>query len=495
MKKILTLLLAFTLSFSSCKDFLTIVPSDALFLEDVQALKQTLGAWLTNYNSGGTATYSGGPSPWASLGYNSKYAAYSDVFNFNNWSAKESLTDTEKRQFARLLTSNSEWAAFYAIIGHMNLILNEIDKAVGEDDMRNYVKGEALIHRANGFFKLLQCYAPMDDATMGIPVYLDTYGGFDAADLSRQHQRVVFNQILGDLQEAERLLGITPPRSSYNMAYSYDYVYRIRSQVYLWKASGPVAENDDWANAARAAEAAIERTGNALPWDVDKLSSSLFGAGSGTSPSHTSIYPEGLYTTSAGLLAVITYNFGYDLNLWKTLYKSNDRRKYLWFGVTQGRDPEAVLATDLDPLQKRRGFGFMFSRAHARVYYRLNEQYLILAEAYAHTDFEKGKELLKRWQSVRYSLPESDWYVPTSQEDLLEEVLRERKREFVNEGDLHWFDMKRLGVTDSGRDLGIFKALPLESDDFRYSFMVPTSETETNTGIKQNPRWMDYLVL
>ena len=493
MKKILTLLLAFTLSFSSCKDFLTIVPSDALFLEDVQALKQTLGGWLINYKNGGTYAYSGGPSPWITTTLNAKYSAYSDVFNFHNWKSKETLSESERRQIARLLTGSNEWAAHYAIIGHMNLILNEIDGAVGEDDMRNYVKGEALIHRAYCFFKILQAYAPMHDATMGIPVYTDTYGGFDAADLSRQHQRVVFDRILGDLLEAERLLGITPPRSSYNVVYNYDHIYRILAQVYLWKASGPVAENDDWANAARVAKAAIGLTDNALPRTPAQLRTTIFGAGSSTPSVPSNIYPEGLQCNATMAFSSFTYDYGYDLEVWKTLYKSNDLRKYLWFGITQGKDPATVLEAELLPARKRAGFGLL--QYHAMTYHRLNEQYLILAEAYAHTDVEKGKEILRQWQSVRYSAPESDWYVPTSQEDLLEEIHRERKREFVNEGDLHWFDMKRLKVTGSARNMGEFTSFPLEADDFRYSFMIPNTETETNTGIKQNPRWIDYLTL
>lgn len=486
MKKILGLILAFTLSFSSCKDYLTIVPSDAMFLGDVQALKQTLAAWLYNYRNNGKYVNSAGPWPWFPTATSNKYNAYSDVSGFYPWAGKESLTDAEKRYVARADLNADEWSRHYAIIGLMNLILNEIDAAKGDGDMRNYVKGEALIHRAFSFFKLLQCYAPMNDASLGVPIYLDTYGGFDDADLSRKSQKAVFDRILADLAEAERLLGITETRPAYNVMYNYDHVYRIMSQVYLWKASGPVAEDGDWKNAASAAKKAIEVAGNILPWDIATLASTKFYGNGASMTFPTSAYPEALLYS---VELIIQSNYGYHLDTWKTLYNKNDERKYRWFGVTTGKDPDLVTESELNPTKKIPGFFFKKVAA----YFRLSEQYLILIEACAHTDFEEGKKVLRQWQSVRYKTgTEAEWFVPSNADALLEEVYRERKREFILEGDMLWFDMKRLGATDSGRSIAGFTAEPLKADDFRYNFMIPSSETDTNPDIKRNPGWEEY---
>ena len=494
MKKILICLIAvLSLSLNSCKDYLTIVPSDAIFLEDVQALKQTLGTWLFTYSANYKNTAVGSAFPWSTDLFGDRFTAYSDVWDFNKWSGKETAkwTETEKRYLKRAVVANSEWSNLYEIIGLMNLVLNEIDTAKGDDDMRNYVKGEALMHRAFCFFKLLQYYAPMDDASLGIPVYLDTYGGFDKANLSRMNHKGVFERILADLGEAERLLGITEPRTTYNIMYNYDHVYRIRSYVYLWKACGPVAEDSDWENAASEAKKAIAAAGNVLPMNISELATDkFFGVGSGTCP--TSAYPEALYFIPQSGWRFLP-NYGYNLEIWKTLYDKNDERKYKWFGIADGRDPELVLESDLLPTRKRPGFsGF----AQPGIYFRLSEQYLILIEAYAHTNFEEAKKVLRQWQSVRYKdETEGKWFVPANAEALLEEVYRERKREFLYEADLDWMDMKRLGATDGERNVGGQTGAALTSGDIRYDFMIPESETKTNTKIIQNPGWDEYITL
>lgn len=482
--------MALTLGLSSCKDFLTIVPSDARFLGDVQSLKQTLASWLYNYTENGKYNSMDAPWPWIPTFTSNKYWVYADVWDFNKLNSKDKLSESDMRDIGRLGITSYEWGYLYELVGYMNLILNEIDTAEGDDDMRRYVKGEALIHRAFAFYKLLQCYAPMNDAAMGIPVYTDTYGSFDDADLSRRNQSVAFDRILSDLSEAERLLGLTPPRDSYNVMYNYDHVYRIRAMVYLWKACGPVAEPTDWENAAKAAKAAIAAVGNILPMDVERLDAvDFFGDGMSFNFPKSG-YPEALYYIVGDEYLT---DYGYDIELWRTLYTQNDNRKYKWFGVPQDKDPALVTPDELKPGMKKKGFFYGFYMP--TVYFRLSEQYLILAEAYAHTNFEEGKRVLRQWQSVRYKAgTESEWFVPASQEELLQEIYRERRREFIGEGDLMWFDLKRLGATDTGRSAKGYTAPALTEYDFRYCFKIPASETETNH-INPNPGWEDYETL
>lgn len=488
MKKILLIFLVF--GFASCKDFLTIVPSDAIFLEDVQSLKQALSPWLHNYANNFRNPDTDAPAPWLPAAFAGKYQAYPDVWNFSRWADKESLSDGEKRYLARAEISGVEWARHYAVIGLMNLILNEVDTAEGDDDMRNYVKGEALVHRAYSFFKLLQYYSPMDDASMGVAVHLDTYIGFPKADLSRKAQGEVFERIFADLAEAERLLGITPPRPTYNVAYNYDHIYRILAQARQWKACGPLAEPDDWRNAAEAARKAIELTDNALPWDIAELGGKAFFGDFYSSRNSGATYPEALlYKILPGLIT----DFGYDLETWRSLYRDDDDRKYAWFGIEQGKDPAAVQQADLDPTRKIRGF--VYGNRKPQWCFRLSEQYLILIEALAHTDFDEGKRVLRLWQSVRYAGDGSGWYVPSNADALLSEVRLERKREFIYEGDMMWLDMKRYNAADAERRAVGYSAPGLTANDFRYNFRIPASETDTNPGIRRNPGWEDYEVI
>jgi hypothetical protein len=275
------------------------------------------------------------------------------------------------------------------------------------------------------------------------------------------------------------------------------------AQVYFWKASGPASESSDWANAATAAKNAIAQTENQLPWDVTRLRP-LFG----TAAPITYFYLESYHGTAEfmgypetllwhygmNLAASIYPNYGYDLDLWRELYKNNDLRKTRWFlaAANYNKDPMNVVETELQVSMKFNiGTGM-----HAVMWFRLAEQYLILLEAYAHTDFNAGKELLPLWQSVRYAPgTQAEWFVPANAQELLEEVLRERRREFVLEGDILWLDMKRFKVASERPSVHGYTAPALTSNDIRYQFMIPSSETETNTTIIQNPGWEQYFVI
>jgi tetratricopeptide (TPR) repeat protein len=502
MKKIL-LALMLVAGLPSCKDYLTTVPSDAMFLSDVQACKQNLAAWLVNYR--GTLLSGSGntdaPSAWLTLIAGDKYQAYADVWNFHTWSDSD-LSDQQKRLVGRSVINEADWSTYYAIIGRMNLIVNELTDAVGDDQVRNYVKGEALMHRAFCFFKLLQYYAPVDNASLGIPVYTDTDGGFDKADLSRQSHRKVYDRILGDLAEVERLLGETAPRRTYNVMYNHDNLYRLRSQVYLWKASTAAADDGDWDRAAEAASKAIELTGGELPYNVATLFAKIFGgnqfgvmyqqyeAEARMTQSDFMGYPETmLYSFDKGRYT----NYGYDIDTWRELYRDNDTRRTGWF-LGAYVDPETATESDLDPTRKLAGFWPMGLKTIS--WFRLAEQYLILIEAQAHTDFNAGMETLRKWQSTRYTGTQTDWATPVDAQELLEEVRLERRREFVLEGDLLWLDMKRFKVGESeARSAGDYTAAPLTAADIRYQFMIPDSETATNTEIVRNPGWEQYRVI
>ena len=71
-------------------------------------------------------------------------------------------------------------------------------------------------------------------------------------------------------------------------------------------------------------------------------------------------------------------------------------------------------------------------------------------------------------------------------------ILDERTREFYQEGDFRWLDMKRLGVrvervVNNERHV-------LEPDDFRYTFPIPAREMEHNKNMQQNPGWENIII-
>ena len=117
--------------------------------------------------------------------------------------------------------------------------------------------------------------------------------------------------------------------------------------------------------------------------------------------------------------------------------------------------------------------------------FRLAETFLIQAEAYAMTDqLPEAKGMLERFKQARYTKTIS---VPADKNGLLEEIYRERMREFVAEGDYIWLDMKRLGREMERTVNGV--TYRLEANDYRYTFPIPTEELDYNKEIRQNPGW------
>ena len=74
-------------------------------------------------------------------------------------------------------------------------------------------------------------------------------------------------------------------------------------------------------------------------------------------------------------------------------------------------------------------------------------------------------------------------------EALLQDIYRERRKEFVAEGDYGWLDMKRLGLKAERTIGGITFKLEGEGD-YRYAFPIPQSEIDNNKEIRQNPGWI-----
>ena len=477
-----------------CKKYLQYTPADTRFLIDMPSIKQTLASYLYNFQH--DAKYVGdAPGPWLmDCYYNSTYYQYADVWTFSALDSRSTpLVEDEKRLVGRIKLNNPEWADHYAIVGFMNLIIAEGLNTSDDADMKNYVVGEALIHRAFSLFKLIQYYSPVDDSTLGIPLNTSIDVNYKNLDLSRKPQKVIFNQIISDLTDAEARIQKTPPRASYNILYKYDVIYRLLAQVYHWYAS-VTASDYYWALAAKYADLAIndqKAASGALPLDLTTLKKLCFTGSIVTGNIATDGYPESLFNMNE-MSTTFSTNYGYKFDLWNSLYRDNDLRKRAWFLPSNKQTtPIANLSpSDLNPMANKLASLGPYCKFPA---FRLSEQYLIWIEALAHTDFNKAKTVLLTWQSQRYSGNPSTWFIPGSVQDLLDEVVRERKREFILEGDIIWLDMKRTHVSETRVVQG--KSYTLVGNDWKYQFMIPTSETEKNPGIKLNPGWSDVLII
>ncbi|MEG1738094.1 MAG: RagB/SusD family nutrient uptake outer membrane protein, partial [Odoribacter sp.] len=76
---------------------------------------------------------------------------------------------------------------------------------------------------------------------------------------------------------------------------------------------------------------------------------------------------------------------------------------------------------------------------------------------------------------------------------VLEEILKERRKEFVLEEQMRWLDMKRLGVAISrdamDEETNAVRTYTLDANDYRYALPIPTDLELMHNNIPQNPGW------
>ncbi|MDE6452155.1 MAG: RagB/SusD family nutrient uptake outer membrane protein, partial [Odoribacter sp.] len=171
---------------------------------------------------------------------------------------KGAYTNEGKNMLSWLKTDSQAWARYYRFLGPINLIISGIADAEGTDeDLRNRVKGEALVWRAFAYFKLLQYYAPYKDNTYGIPIYLTPEQDIGTAMPERKTQQEVFARIFEDCGEALDLLDRTAS-SEWNCAWRNDFIHAMMASIYTWRAMSGAAETNDWENAEKCATEAMK---------------------------------------------------------------------------------------------------------------------------------------------------------------------------------------------------------------------------------------------
>jgi len=383
------------------------------------------------------------------------------------------------------------WTKNYAFIGNLNVVINGIENAIGNDlNMKNYIKGEALVWRAYSFYKLLQYYSPYNDNNLGIVIHLDPVTDVGTTKPKRKTQKESYQQIIEDCMNVLELLKVTPT-NRWNFAYREDFVYAMLASVYSFKALSASAEDSDWDNAANFATLAIGNrklinnstdlvklfdaspngVSSAVGYKNDEFyirimggdnTSSIFGAGN-----FAAIYTNrSAYGPGDGIVNS-EYSDGYLISdIRKAVYfRSNKNSKYSLENITLSAGGAG-------------SYGVIMP-------FRLAEMYLIKAEALCRKNRTEAFDVFEYFRKCRYTtLPN----IPLTRDELLAEIIKERKLEFYQEIDMIWLDIKRLGITISKNIEG--ELYTLEPNDYRLSFIIPSSEMLRNDNMIQNPGWV-----
>ena len=496
MKKLMTILLAAVL-LASCDKFLDLKPENIKVVGTIEDYRDILASYMKYLK---TANGSQIPvlgsytcNPVFDL---ANYFAYrtgelmpsKQVTTYYDAAIGE-YTTTGVKRLTWMENADILWQQYYSFLGPINLIINGIETAEGDDErLRNYVKGEALVWRAYSYFKLLQWFSPYKSNEYGIPVYLNPYEDIGNAMPERKTQTEVYGQILDDCQEVLELMKQTAS-TSWNCAYEPTFVHGMMASIYWYKALSAAAEETDWENALNHAEIALQ--GRQFIRD-EAIHASIFDANAQkqfTNDEFNLRLVDGSNAWIANFLGKYyqPFTIGYQAESnpdadFYALFKEDDVRKKTYFRTRM----DGRIAFDKYNLSANFMADYGYAKGAIIMFFRTAESQLIKAEALYHLGLEnEAKEALDFFKKGRYLDVENSY----TESDLLSEILKERKLEFYHEQDMWWLDMKRIGTRIERVVNG--NLYILEADDYRWCFPIPQSEMEVNKNMVQNPGWKD----
>lgn len=373
--------------------------------------------------------------------------------------------------------SRGMWFVPYAIIYKANSIINSIDGVSGEQTRKDYIKGQALIIRARCYFDLIRFFQHTYSIAKnepGVPLRLDTS---TEPYMERSSVELVYKRITDDLLEAERLLdGYQRPSIMY---YDIDVARFLLANVYLTM--------EDWENA----EAYAHKITSKYPL----MSLEQYQDGFVTPNEEWIVgYEQDITYYSTGDNMTSFYNFGQvkNTNMNNSMYPC----KYFVEEIMKD-DPRGLfvkMPSDNSKYCSNKFFDTATQSPYGAVLdMRAGEMYLVEAEAIARQGGGREREaldILNKLQlkrGITSSSPGNLWTTTTNQEELIDAILLERRKELYAEGIDLW-DIKRLKKpviksTKKGHELNI--NVPINSNMF--TLMIPDEEYQHNKGIVQNP--------
>lgn len=373
-----------------------------------------------------------------------------------------SLSETEQQIYswsADPYPNNApdEWSIGYKQVFYANIALDALESI--EPDTQEYKKlrGEALFHKAHGYYHLLQQFAPAfrkdggNDRLVGIVLK-------ESPDINEPAVRATlmesYSEMIADLEEAATLLPESQlPKTRPTKAIAYALLGRIYLITF------------DYAKAVEAAEMALDIYNERLDFnEIEVNSSTPFSKFGDEMVFYSEILTLGFMFSnevSMDTLLMKSYNES-DLRL-PVFFDAGEGNKYLYTGKLSG---------NLLP------FGGL----------SVGELELIAAEGNARL----GNEVNARsWINGLLSrrIATSD-FIPIESvgTELLDTILDERRKELVGRG-LRWSDLRRLNQEPEyekmlSRSLN-GEVLTLDPNSDIYVFLIPDAEIQ-RSGIYQN---------
>jgi len=326
---------------------------------------------------------------------------YEDIFIWN-----DENPDPLVRQFP--------YASLYNTIFYANHVIENAESIEGNKSEIDQLVGEAYALRALQYFELVNLYAKpyntISAATdTGVPITTE-YDSEKTYPI--QTIQTVYDLILSDIGAAEELLNVNQQEIGFNYRFSEVAIKSFKSRVYLFQ--------NEWQKAIDLANEALTINSELMNLNND-----------------SSIMPSE-YNSVESILALefvssfdLVNNARISSDLINTYDKTNDLRFDLYFNENSDGSYNS---------KKSRDIKFKSS-------FRTSELYLIVAEAYTQLgETELAKNKLIEFSKNRYTSVGWDAFKTKvsgfNKNELLTEILEERRREFAIEGH-RWNDLRR----------------------------------------------------
>lgn len=372
------------------------------------------------------------------------------------------------------------WKNFYRAIYYANVVIDNVDQAVGTEKQRAYLKGEAMVLRAYSYFRLINLYAkPYNAQTaatdLGVPLKLDPAVQSESYD--RSSVKEVYDQIDSDIEIGLKLMKDNDLSVANKSKFTPNSGELLASRIALYKkeydkviehATAVIKNNSSFHNLSTFNYNVARTWGYGGQIHVFNNANTNLLFRYGTNEFYHYVYYPGGMGVSDDLISI--YEPG-DIRLYYFTYPQGAGRRYYKFRPFPNRLGEPI-----------RGF-------------RTEEAYLNRAEAYMETD--RPEEGLKDLNQLRkhkfdasyggnpgyYELKISNYPDKEAQIDV---ARLERRRELCFE--FHrWYDLRRYGMPEIKHVHGS-ETYVLNEGDLRYVLQIPQRELDYNPLMKKNPR-------
>lgn len=539
-KTIKSLLLAgLILSVSSCSDELTTNSSTAI---DSEILSTTAGLnmvltsayhyFLMNGDQGGTsqneACYAG--IPGYCMYYDLGGADIVSIINYGGSVVNSYRFDPERTQVGGSYAGKI-WTTMYKTINQVNIIMDALPDASGDDALKTKIKGQCLAMRGICYFHLIMNYQQTYAIAKNKRGVILRLTSADNENKGFSTVQECYNQIISDLTGAKTLLA----------NYDRDEMWRINADVVSGELARVYQVMGDWTNALTEAQTVYQKH-QALMTKTEWKSgfSNLISDGCSelvwgikyTNLSNISSNTEFNYwynqdpSYGEGMTDGPTYSFinlfvdekyvslfddsdyrGSKVTKTSNITDNDEKGSMFWHRTNNG----STEITTKWAYNKFKYYGDANGAKQGHSYpefplMRSSEMLLIMAEAKA--NLSKTAEALTDLTKLQAAREVGVKTTTSSKDELLEAIYTERRKELLGEGVTGMYDLLRLqkplyryGTTAGHYSWGLSylddynasDAIPhgsLPSNDYRFICQIPQMELANNSAINekdQNP--------